>query len=91
MADPMVQELRDRAAKLRVFADHVQALPDRVDDEAAKMDWSGPLTDRVRGEIRNWKNRCSNVADQIREEANRLEEEASRLARQRAAAPNLPV
>ncbi|MEV5413923.1 hypothetical protein AB0K60_34470 [Thermopolyspora sp. NPDC052614] len=80
MADPAVQELREQASKLRAFADHVQKLPDRVDGEAAKMEWSGPLTDRVRGEIRTWKSRCRDVADRIREEAERLEGEARQLA-----------
>lgn len=90
MADPAVQELRDRASKLRVFADHVQELPRKVDTEAAKMDWSGPLTDRVRGEIRTWVTRCGDVAERIRQEADRLEEEANRLAR-RAENANVPL
>lgn len=80
MADPAVQELKERASKLRAFADHVQKLPDRVDGEAARMEWSGPLTDRVRGEIRSWRTRCRDVADRIRDEAERLDGEADQLA-----------
>jgi len=79
MADPRIHELRERATKLRAFADHVQKLPDRVDGEAAKMEWSGPYTDKVRGEIKTWKGRCGSVADRIREEAQRLDGEASSL------------
>ncbi|SDQ64600.1 hypothetical protein [Thermostaphylospora chromogena] len=89
MADPAIHELRERASKLRAFAEHVQELPDRVHTEAARMDWSGPLTDRVRSEIGTWKTRCGDVADRIREEADRLDEEANRLT-QRAASENMP-
>lgn len=89
MTDPAIQELKERASKLRAFAEHVQELPDKVHTEAARMDWSGPLTDRVRGEIRTWKTRCGDVADRIREEADRLDQEANRLA-QRAESENVP-
>jgi hypothetical protein len=80
MANPDVQELKDQASKLRAFADDVQKLADGVDGMAARMEWSGPLTDKVRGEIKTWKTRCGNVATRLREEADRFGKEAERLA-----------
>lgn len=80
MPPPEVQEMHTQAGKLRTFADHVEKLANPPHDYAAKMDWSGPLTDRVRGEIGGWKRRCGEVATKIREEADRLDKEADRLA-----------
>lgn len=76
MAEPDVQELKDRAAKLRSLADHLQKLTNDVHDAAAGMEWSGPLTDRVRGDIKTWRTRCGTVADRIRAEADHLVKQA---------------
>ncbi|WP_432929917.1 hypothetical protein ACQPZZ_06755 [Microbispora sp. CA-135349] len=77
---PEVQELENRAAKLQELADDVEKLADPVHGMAAKMEWSGPLTDRVRGQIGTWKGRCGTVAANLREEADRLRREARDLA-----------
>jgi hypothetical protein len=73
---PEVEELKSRALKIHKLADDVEKLANTVHAEAARMDWSGPLTDRVRGEIRTWKTRCGNAASLLREEAERLNGEA---------------
>jgi hypothetical protein len=80
MAAPEVEEMRQQAGRLRDFADDVEKLLNGVDGYAAKMEWSGPLTDRVRGEIRTWKGRCGDVAQRIRDEADRLDRSASDLS-----------
>ena len=77
---PEVQELENRAAKLRELAGDVEKLVDRVNGMAATMEWSGPLTDRVRGEIGTWKTRCGTVAAHLLDEADRLQREARDLA-----------
>ncbi|MEU6407505.1 hypothetical protein [Microbispora sp. NPDC046933] len=77
---PEVQELENRAAKLRELANDVEKLVDRVQSMAAGMEWSGPLTDRVRGEIGTWKTRCGTVAAHLLDEADRLQREARDLA-----------
>ncbi|GII29546.1 hypothetical protein [Planotetraspora mira] len=76
MPPPEVEELKSRALKIHKLADDVEKLANTVHTEAAKMDWSGPLTDRVRGEIRTWKSRCGTAASLLREEADRLNAEA---------------
>ncbi|XVQ87295.1 hypothetical protein ACQP2K_07735 [Microbispora siamensis] len=80
---PEVQELENRAAKLRELANDVEKLVDRVQSMAAGMEWSGPLTDRVRGEIGTWKTRCGTVAARLLDEADRLQREARDLANRR--------
>ncbi|NUT39287.1 MAG: hypothetical protein HOV86_04805 [Thermoactinospora sp.] len=79
MPPPEVEEMQGKAKKLRDFADHVEKLVDEVRDYAGKMDWSGPLTDRVRGEIGTWRTRCSETAGKIRDEAERLDKAATDL------------
>ncbi|GAA4578711.1 hypothetical protein GCM10023194_02250 [Planotetraspora phitsanulokensis] len=76
MPPPEVEELKSRALKIHKLADDVEKLADTVHTEAGKMEWSGPLTDRVRGEIRTWKTRCGNAAGLLREEADRLNSQA---------------
>ncbi|TQS25904.1 hypothetical protein [Microbispora sp. KK1-11] len=80
---PEVQELENRAAKLRELANDVEKLVDRVNGMAATMEWSGPLTDRVRGEIGTWRTRCGTVAANLLDEADRLQREARDLANRR--------
>lgn len=77
---PEVQELENRAAKLRELANDVEILVDPVNSMAAGMEWSGPLTDRVRGQIATWKMRCGTVAARLHDEADRLRREARDLA-----------
>ncbi|MEW9526946.1 hypothetical protein [Microbispora sp. NPDC049125] len=79
MPPPEVQELENKASKIRQLADDVEKLPNQVRDMAARMEWSGPLTNRVRGEIRTWQTRCGTVARDLREEADRLNREARDL------------
>ncbi|MEV1198686.1 hypothetical protein [Microbispora rosea] len=80
---PEVQELENRAAKLRELAGDVEKLVDGVNGMAATMEWSGPLTDRVRGEIGTWRTRCGTVAARLLDEADRLQREARDLANRR--------
>ena len=77
---PEVQELENRAAKLRELANDVEKLVDGVNGMAATMEWSGPLTDRIRGQIGTWKTRCRTVAAHLLDEADRLQREARDLA-----------
>ncbi|GAA4568290.1 hypothetical protein [Planotetraspora kaengkrachanensis] len=76
MPPPEVEELKSRALKIHKLADDVEKLANVVHTEAGRMEWSGPLTDRVRGEIRTWKTRCGNAAELLREEADRLNSQA---------------
>ncbi|MEV8630174.1 hypothetical protein AB0395_00815 [Streptosporangium sp. NPDC051023] len=73
------EEFQKQASKLRKFANDVEKLADGAHDMAGGMEWSGPLTDRVRGEIATWRTRCATVAANLRQEADRLDAEARGL------------
>lgn len=80
MPPPEVEEMRKQAGRLRTLADQVEKLVDSVKEYAGKMEWSGPLTDRLTGEIGTWKTRCTEVAGKIRSEATELDKQADKLA-----------
>lgn len=85
MPPPEVEEMRKQASRLRTLADQVEKLIDPVKDYAGKMEWSGPLTDRLTGEIGTWKTRCGEVATKLRAEATELDKQATKLANPAAA------
>lgn len=81
MASEGVQELTDRASRLRGLADEIEALPDsaRTFATATMKDWSGPHADRTRGELGTWRTTCRTVAESLRTEAGTCEQNAKKL------------
>ncbi|WP_202236162.1 hypothetical protein [Actinacidiphila reveromycinica] len=81
MASEGVQELTDRAGRLRGLADEIEALPDAAHTYATRTmkDWAGPNADDTRGELNTWRTRCRTVAAALRTEAGVCEKNANKL------------
>lgn len=81
MADPDVQELTERASKLRSLADHIASMVDPPHTYATNTmkTWAGPHADHVRGELRKWRTKCSDVAELLRDEAKECDKSAKDL------------
>jgi len=76
-----VQELKDRANRLRSLADTIEALPDKARSFATSTmkDWAGPNADRTRGDLNSWRTKCRTVADTLRGEARTCDQNAQKL------------
>ncbi|MFJ5776536.1 WXG100 family type VII secretion target [Streptomyces sp. NPDC093094] len=81
MANPEVQELTERAAKLRSLAEHIEKLTDspHTFSTVTMKNWSGPHADRIRGDLRNWRTKCGSVAEALRDEATACDKSAKDL------------
>ncbi|MFD9152012.1 hypothetical protein ACWGSE_20845 [Streptomyces diastaticus] len=81
MADPQIQELNQRAQRLRSLADHVDGLVDQPKRHSTGQmkSWSGPNAAAVRGSLRTWHTTCADVARALREEARQCAEDAKDL------------
>ncbi|MER5372319.1 hypothetical protein [Streptomyces sp. NPDC002553] len=81
MGNPEVQELTERASKLRSLAEHIATLADAPNTFATTTmkNWSGPHADRVRGELKGWRTKCGEVAATLREEASACDKSAKEL------------
>jgi hypothetical protein len=81
MAAEGVDELTDRANRLRALADEIEALPDaaRTFATSTMKDWAGPNADQTRGDLGTWRTKCRTVADALRTEASTCEQNANKL------------
>ncbi|MFG2949079.1 WXG100 family type VII secretion target [Streptomyces adustus] len=78
MTDPNSQQLTYRASQLRALAEDIAALVDAPHNFATTTmkTWSGPHADRVRGELRTWRTKCTHVAEALRQEAHKCDRSA---------------
>ncbi|MBL0775987.1 WXG100 family type VII secretion target [Streptomyces albidoflavus] len=81
MADPQIEELTQRAQRLRSLADHIDSLVDQPKRHSTTQmkSWSGPNADAVRGKLRTWHTTCTNVAKSLRDEAQQCTNDAKDL------------
>jgi flavorubredoxin len=81
VGNPDVQELTERAAKLRSLAEHIEKLADPAHTFATvtMKKWSGPHADRIREDLRTWRTKCGTVAESLREEASACDKSAKDL------------
>ena len=81
MAHPDIQELNQRAARLRSLADHIESLVSRppTHSTTAMKTWSGPNADDVRGKLKTWHTTCGTVAKALRDEAHQCTQDAKDL------------
>lgn len=81
MAHPDIQELNQRASKLRSLADHIDSLVDTAKNHSATgmKSWSGPNADDVRGKLKGWQTKCGTVAKALRDEAQQCTQDAKDL------------
>jgi hypothetical protein len=81
VANPEIEELSRRASQLRSLADHIADLThsSRTFSTETMKNWSGPHADNVRGDLKNWRTKCDNVAEALREEARSCDKSAKDL------------
>lgn len=81
MANPEVQELTERATKLRSLAGHIEGMVNAPHTFATvtMKKWAGPHADRVRGDLKTWRTKCGTVAEALREEASACDKSAKEL------------
>ncbi|MDQ0930243.1 WXG100 family type VII secretion target [Streptomyces turgidiscabies] len=81
MANPDIQELNQRAARLRSLADHIDSLVNTPKNHSTTVmkTWAGPNADDVRGKLRAWHTTCGTVAKALRDEAHQCAQSATEL------------
>ncbi|MFI1484582.1 WXG100 family type VII secretion target [Streptomyces sp. NPDC020747] len=81
MANPDIQELNQRAARLRSLADHIDSLVSQPKTHSTTVmkTWSGPNADAVRGKLGTWHTTCGTVAKALRDEAQQCTQDAKGL------------
>lgn len=81
MADPAVQELTERATKLRSLAEHIASMadPSHTFATVTMKKWSGPHAERIRGDLKGWRTKCGTVAEALRDEARKCDKSATDL------------